>query len=80
MVCTLCRQTCRLLLICVAGHAAHYLRTSSDLDGSHSGGSGGLGGRTYSGDGAPPVPLPLPPEHLFTCTVGRNRSQARCAP
>lgn len=30
-------------------------------------------------DKPPPVPLCLPPEHLFTCTVGRNRSQARCA-
>ena len=27
---------------------------------------------------APPLPLKLPPKHLFTCTVGRNRSQARC--
>ncbi len=26
----------------------------------------------------PPLPLKLPPKHLYTCTVGRNRSQARC--
>ncbi len=26
---------------------------------------------------AAPLPLKLPPKHLFTCTVGRNRSQAR---
>ena len=26
-----------------------------------------------------PLPLKLPPKHLFTCTVGRNRSQARCS-
>lgn len=25
----------------------------------------------------PPLPLKLPPKHLYTCTVGRNRSQAR---
>lgn len=27
---------------------------------------------------APILPLKLPPDNLFTCTVGRNRSQARC--
>lgn len=25
------------------------------------------------------LPIRLPPEHLYTCTVGRQRSQARCA-
>ncbi|KAL0043722.1 hypothetical protein WJX82_000124 [Trebouxia sp. C0006] len=25
----------------------------------------------------PPLPMKLPPKHLYTCTVGRNRSQAR---
>lgn len=49
---------------------SHHLRSSSDLDSLHSSGSLSL-------DKPPPVPLQLPPEHLFTCTVGRNRSQAR---
>ncbi|BDA46931.1 probable alpha,alpha-trehalose-phosphate synthase [UDP-for [Coccomyxa sp. Obi] len=51
-------------------HGHHHHRSSSELDSLHSSGS-------LSMDKPPPVPLRLPPEHLFTCTVGRNRSQAR---
>ena len=34
-------------------------------------------GDGYGIDMAEHPPPKLPPEHLFTCTVGRNRSQAR---
>ena len=56
-----------------AGHSQHYHRTSSsDLD-------TGSSGRLSSGSAPDPLPMQLPPRQLFTCTVGRNRSQARCA-
>ena len=40
------------------------------MDGLHSSGS-------LSNDAPQAPPLDLPPKHLYTCTVGRNRSQAR---
>ena len=53
-------------------HFAHATRasSSSDMDGLHSSGS-------LSNDMTQAAPLDLPPKHLYTCTVGRNRSQAR---
>ena len=59
---------------CAAGHAQNNQRMAGDLDGRGTppGGAGRSGTRS--------VPLELPPEHLFTCSVGRNRLQARCAP
>ncbi len=71
-----------------AGHYPHHHHHHRlDLDPTGNGAPFGAPfGAPYSapyGDGAgeagPPLPLKLPPEHLFTCTVGRNRSQARCA-
>lgn len=58
-----------------AGHYPHHHRLDLDLQGN-----GGVFGGDNVGDSAPPVPMKLPPEHLFTCTVGRNRSQARRGP
>ena len=40
------------------------------MDGLHSSGS-------LSNEAPQAAPLDLPPKHLYTCTVGRNRSQAR---
>ena len=53
-------------------HFGHSARASSlsDTDGLHSSGS-------LPNEGPQAVPLDLPPKHLYTCTVGRNRSQAR---
>lgn len=53
-------------------HFAHATRasSSSDMDGLHSSGS-------LSNEAPQAAPLDLPPKHLYTCTVGRNRSQAR---
>lgn len=58
-----------------AGHYPHHHRLDLDLQGN-----GGVFGGDGAGESAPPVPMKLPPEHLFTCTVGRNRSQARRGP
>ena len=58
-----------------AGHYPHHHRLDLDLQGN-----GGVFGGDGAGENAPPVPMKLPPEHLFTCTVGRNRSQARRGP
>lgn len=57
-----------------AGHYPHHHRMDAQGNG------GAFGGDAFSVDGSgesAPMPLKLPPEHLFTCTVGRNRSQAR---
>lgn len=53
-------------------HFGHSARASSlnDTDALHSSGS-------LPNEGTQAVPLDLPPKHLYTCTVGRNRSQAR---
>ena len=72
--------TTRLLLAEVAprlcaGHYPHHHRLDLDLRGN-----GGVFGVDGAGESAPQVPMKLPPEHLFTCTVGRNRSQARRGP
>ncbi|KAK9822383.1 hypothetical protein WJX81_006174 [Elliptochloris bilobata] len=53
-------------------HHHHHYRPDLDTQGN-----GSVFGGDGAGEAAAPTPLKLPPEHLFTCTVGRNRSQAR---